>query len=98
MVKIYNRNLDRPPKSAAYVGRGSKYGNPYVIGKDGNRLVVIQKYRKWLRTQPDLIEEMRRELAGKDLVCYCSPYLCHAEIIDDIVNKGVDFDTIPAKQ
>ena len=29
-----------------YIGRGSPWGNPYVIGKDGNRTEVIARYRK----------------------------------------------------
>lgn len=28
-----------------YVGRGTKWGNPFEIGKDGTRLEVIEKYR-----------------------------------------------------
>ncbi|MHB8407807.1 MAG: DUF4326 domain-containing protein [Acidiferrobacterales bacterium] len=28
-----------------YVGRPSKWGNPFVVGRDGSRSEVIQKYR-----------------------------------------------------
>ena len=28
-----------------YIGRGSKWGNPFVIGKDGSREEVVEKYR-----------------------------------------------------
>lgn len=87
MVHIYNRNLDDVPRDAVYVGRGSVYGNPFRIGVDGNRLKVIQKYRAWLETQEELKIRMRTELRGKDLVCFCAPHLCHAEIIDEIANK-----------
>ena len=90
MVRIYNKNLDRIPRSAVYVGRGSPYGNPFTIGADGNRLKVIQKYRDWVQTQPELMQQIRTNLRGKDLVCFCAPYLCHAEIIADIANKDVD--------
>ena len=27
-----------------YIGRGSKWGNPFIIGQDGNREEVINKY------------------------------------------------------
>ena len=32
----------------AYVGRPSPLGNPYALGRDGNREQVIAKYRRWL--------------------------------------------------
>jgi hypothetical protein len=38
-----------------YVGRPSKFGNPFVIGKDGTRQEVVNKYREWLLTQPELL-------------------------------------------
>jgi hypothetical protein len=31
-----------------YIGRPSLLGNPFVIGKDGDRAEVIAKYRIWL--------------------------------------------------
>jgi Domain of unknown function (DUF4326) len=31
-----------------YVGRPSKWGNPFVIGRDGSRNDVIAKYRAWI--------------------------------------------------
>jgi hypothetical protein len=29
-----------------YIGRGSKWGNPFVIGPDGDRMEVLAKYRE----------------------------------------------------
>jgi hypothetical protein len=34
--------------SDVYVGRPSKWGNPFVIGRDGSREEVIAKYRAWI--------------------------------------------------
>ena len=31
-----------------YVGRPSKWGNSFVIGRDGSRSEVIAKYRAWI--------------------------------------------------
>jgi len=31
-----------------YIGRPSKWGNPFVIGRDGSRADVIAKYRTWI--------------------------------------------------
>jgi hypothetical protein len=73
-----------------YVGRGrdSKWGNPYMIGRDGTREEVIEKYRQWLLSQPALVEEVKRELAGKVLGCFCAPFACHAEILAEIAGGG----------
>jgi hypothetical protein len=38
----------RREKYDVYIGRPSKWGNPFVVGRDGNRLEVIKKYRLWL--------------------------------------------------
>jgi hypothetical protein len=63
-----------------YIGRGSPWGNPFVIGKDGTREEVIQKYYQWLPTQPELLAELP-SLVGKRLLCWCHPELCHGHII-----------------
>jgi hypothetical protein len=65
-----------------YIGRGSKWGNPYVIGKDGNREEVIAKYEKSLTNHA----EIRSELKGKTLGCWCKPKKCHGDILLEIAN------------
>jgi len=37
-----------------YIGRPSKWGNPFAIGRDGDRATVIRKYQQWLSQQPNL--------------------------------------------
>jgi hypothetical protein len=74
------------PEGAVYVGRGSKWGNPFMIGKDGNRETVILKYKLWLRRQASLLEALG-ELRGKDLVCYCAPKSCHADHLLELANE-----------
>lgn len=66
--------------TSVYVGRPSKWGNPFVIGRDGSREEVIEKYRKWLKTRPHLLAALP-ELRGKDLVCWCAPKPCHADVL-----------------
>lgn len=86
MPTIYNQHNDGVPAHAIYVGRGSPFGNPFRI-VNGRRDKAIMKFRGWLLTQPDLIEKVKRELRGKDLVCYCAPSFCHAEILMEIANE-----------
>lgn len=102
MPKVLNRNLletkydpdtfertfvyPRGIENTVYVGRPSKYGNPYLIGKDGDRDGVIRKYKKYITDNKNLYEECKKELKGKDLVCWCAPKACHADILLEIAN------------
>lgn len=67
-----------------YIGRGSKWGNPFVIGRDGTREEVIRKYKNWIMTQPELMAAIP-ELAGKILGCWCAPLDCHGEVLVALV-------------
>ena len=68
--EVLNRYKASPlMEDAVYIGRGSPYGNPFVIGKDGTREQVIAKYEEWLMKQPELIEMVKIELSGRDLKC-----------------------------
>jgi len=70
-----------------YIGRPSKWGSPYVIGRDGSREDVIIMYEAWLQSRPDLIAEACKELEGKILGCWCKPYFaCHGDVLVRIVN------------
>lgn len=72
-----------------YIGRPSKWGNPYEIGKDGNRKEVIQKYRKYLLSNEQLMNDIH-ELKGKVLGCWCSPQECHGDVLAEIANDPSD--------
>lgn len=76
------------PPGAVYVGRGGTWGNPFVIGADGTRAEVLAKHRAWFLSRPDLIARAKRELAGKDLVCFCAPQPCHGDTLAEIANTG----------
>jgi len=63
-----------------YIGRGSKWGNPFVMGKDGNREEVVAKYRVYLAGNKELLGSLY-ELGGKRLGCFCAPRSCHGDIL-----------------
>jgi len=67
-----------------YIGRPSKWGNPFTIGRDGTRDEVIEKYRQWIRTQPQLISALP-ELVGKVLGCWCPQKRCHGEVLLELL-------------
>ena len=62
-----------------YIGRGSKWGNPFKIGEHGNREQVIKLYEEYLNNSR-LLEDLK-QLKGKNLVCFCSPKSCHGDIL-----------------
>lgn len=68
-----------------YIGRPSKWGNPFAIGRDGDREEVMLKYLDWLMTQVDLLEALP-ELKGKILGCWCKPQDCHGDILARMAN------------
>ena len=71
MCKVLNKHTSGVPQDAIYIGRGSKWGNPFRIGPDGDRATVIAKHERWLRAQDDLLRALD-ELRGRDLVCFCA--------------------------
>lgn len=72
--------------SRLYIGRPSKWGNPFVIGRDGSRADVIAKYRAWVLNQRELTGALD-ELRGRDLVCWCAPLACHGDVLVDLANR-----------
>lgn len=69
-----------------YIGRPSKWGNPFVIGKDGTREEVIDKYENWIKTQP-LMNDLH-ELKNKTLGCWCKPTNpCHGDVLVKLANE-----------
>lgn len=68
-----------------YIGRGSKWGNPFKIGRDGSREQVIAMYREWITLRrPNLIADLH-ELEGKRLGCYCKPEACHGDVLVELM-------------
>lgn len=74
------------PVDAVYVGRPTKWGNPFVIGVHGNREEVIELYREFLYSNYLLMQDLE-ELKGRDLICWCAPLPCHADVLLEEANK-----------
>jgi hypothetical protein len=87
MPKVYNVKDKNIPPEAIYIGRGSsKWGNPFIIGRDGPRESVIRKYEAYLLNCSSLLRCLP-ELRGKDLVCYCAPKPCHGDVLLRLANE-----------
>lgn len=77
-----------------YIGRPSKWGNPFMIGKDGTRTEVIEKFRNWIVNQKELMESLT-ELKGKKLRCWClTKENCHGDILITLINAQANEDII----
>jgi len=83
MIKIVHCRKD---PHDIYIGRGSKWGNPYRIGIDGNREDVIKMYENYLLGYTDLMNSLE-DLKDKILGCYCAPLACHGDILKKYVEK-----------
>ena len=85
-MRILNRrNYSTLPEGAIPVSRGTPFGNPFLIGRDGDRKEVIDKYRIWFhrRLKNEQFKKDVIKLLGHDLVCWCAPLPCHAQVIVD---------------
>jgi len=85
LPRILNKRTDRIPPGAYYCGRPGPLGNPFVIGRDGTRDDVVDKFDAWAPTQPKLMAIIAT-LEGRDLVCWCAPLRCHCEPIRRLAN------------
>ncbi len=74
-----------------YIGRPSKWGNPFIIGKDGDRKEVINKYKIWILKQRSLLDSLP-ELKDKILGCWCAPKKCHGDVLVELYEKIVGKD------
>lgn len=59
-----------------------------MIGRDGTRSEVIEKYRAWILLQPKLMASLD-ELRGKVLGCWCRPKRCHGEVLIELANRPI---------
>jgi len=85
MPRVLNKKLSGVPPGAVYIGRPSKWGNPFVIGKHGTRDQVVARYRAYLLANAALMAALP-ELAGKHLVCWCAPDACHGDVLVELAS------------
>ena len=87
----------RMPEGAVYVGRGSPWGNPFIVGRDGTAAECVRLYNAMIggyfvlttqvavaeqRAMLDHVHAHYRELTGRDLACWCRPGApCHADTL-----------------
>ena len=71
-------------RRCVYVGRPTKWGNPYPMTNDRVRDLVCDKYEHYIATRlinGALTSEDFKEFDGKNLLCFCAPKRCHADTL-----------------
>lgn len=81
-MKVHNKYHGTAPKDAVYIGRGSPWGNPFIIGRDGDRDEVCRRFEYEILPTLDV-----SVLRGKHLVCFCAPKRCHGDAILRAANR-----------
>lgn len=87
MPKVHNKYKNTAPPDAVYVGRGSPFGNPFMMGVDGGRNEVCDKFEAKVEADEILKQRIKTELKGKDLICFCAPKRCHGDYLIRIANS-----------
>ena len=82
----------RMPENTVYVGRPTKWGNPYVLGENYTlfeRAMAVVLYRVKLAQAKD--SAVIQQLRGKDLACWCPlDQPCHADVLLEWANEERD--------
>jgi hypothetical protein len=81
----------RKPEGTVVVARPTRWGNPFRLGIDGDRARCADLYRQALDTGelPFSAADVRRQLAGVDLACWCPlDEPCHADVLLEVANGG----------
>lgn len=74
---------------AVLIDRTTALGNPFRLGRDGDRFEVLEKYQQWLRETPGMIELIRRRVPpGYPVECHCFPQPCHGDTLVRVAEGG----------
>lgn len=91
-------NRDKGEEFDIYIGRRTPWGNPFMVGQDGTRAEVIEKFRGYFHQdvlQDPTKRQMLVSLRGKRLGCHCKPMPCHGDVIAEYLN-GLEDGLFPS--
>lgn len=82
------------PAGARYVGRPSKWGNPYGVSGETDAAAAVALFRDMLNRAPKALngstvfDDIRKDLRGRDLACWCPlDQPCHADVLLEVANS-----------
>jgi hypothetical protein len=73
-----------------YIGRGTPFGNPSMLGPDGAREEVIEAYKGYFYARLLFDGAWKRKvlaLKGQTLLCHCKPLECHGDVIAEYLDS-----------
>jgi ParB-like chromosome segregation protein Spo0J len=74
------------------IDRGTQWGNPFVVGEDGDRDTVCDSFEVYFNLKPSLQVKIP-SLAGKVLGCWCFPERCHGNhLVEQLIEQEVQID------
>lgn len=89
VVNLFQEDYD------VYIGRkgfgmDGYFGNPFRLNKDGTRMEILDKYRKYFNNRINSDQEFAqkiKDLKGLVLGCFCKPRPCHGDIVVAYLNR-----------
>lgn len=80
-----------------YIGRPSKFGNPFRVMGEHTRAAVIEAFERRARAiierDPKAAAEIKA-LYGKTLACWCAPKACHGDVLLKLAAELVALDRV----
>ena len=92
LKKVANVQDWKKDNDNVYIGRKtvefqeSKWANPYRISKTNSREQVVLRFEEYIRSNSLLLKDLN-QLKGKTLGCWCSPQLCHGEVLQKLLQE-----------
>lgn len=101
-VRIQRKRIKgwKMPPNTVYVGRPTKWGNPFHIGSDCTAQEAVMQFTGWIAardsdyarsgrmTDGPYSFTIRNQLRGKNLACFCPlDKPCHASVLLEIANS-----------
>lgn len=94
-IPVLNKHHGNLPEGAVYIGRPTRYGNPYSHMWEAlaefsvpTRDDAVEYFRKWfeqiVEADPGAFDDL---LTATALVCWCAPASCHGDIISEYLER-----------
>ncbi|UCG52923.1 MAG: DUF4326 domain-containing protein [Candidatus Latescibacterota bacterium] len=80
----------RMPPETVYVGRPTRWGNPFLVGDVFTRMQAVAAYRSYIETMIESKPEIYDlgQLRGKNLACWCPlNQPCHADVLLELARQ-----------
>ncbi|MFM8488437.1 MAG: DUF4326 domain-containing protein, partial [Bacteroidota bacterium] len=69
------------------IDKTSDWANPFLMGQDGDRDEICDKYEIFYGLKTSLHNKVRG-LRGKALGCHCYPQRCHGDFLKKMADSG----------